>query len=95
LAGAVRPGGTVVVSTIARNPLTWLTHILLAEYVTGIVPKHTHSYDKFINPNDLQEMLLAEGVAVVARRELEINWRGEFDRRTGGGNYVLLGRKSE
>lgn len=76
LARAVRPGGTVMVSTIARNPLTWLTHILMAEYVTGIVPKHTHHYDKFINPNDLQEMLLSEGVQVLARRELDINWRG-------------------
>lgn len=54
LSSAVRPGGTVMVSTIAKNPVTWLTHILLAEYVTGIVPKHTHSYNKFINPKDLQ-----------------------------------------
>lgn len=48
-----------MVSTIAKNPMTWVTHILFAEYVTGIVPKHTHHYSKFINPSDLQEMLLA------------------------------------
>jgi 2-polyprenyl-6-hydroxyphenyl methylase/3-demethylubiquinone-9 3-methyltransferase len=65
-----------MVSTIAKNPMTWVTHILFAEYVTGIVPKHTHHYSKFINPSDLQEMLLALGVPVVARRELDINWRG-------------------
>jgi 2-polyprenyl-6-hydroxyphenyl methylase/3-demethylubiquinone-9 3-methyltransferase len=59
LASAVRPGGTLMVSTIAKNPMTWVTHILFAEYVTGIVPKHTHHYSKFINPSDLQEMLLA------------------------------------
>ena len=46
---AVKPGGTVMISTIARNPMTWLTHIVMAEYVTGIVPKHTHHYEKFIN----------------------------------------------
>jgi ubiquinone biosynthesis O-methyltransferase len=68
LTKVVKAGGTMILSTIARNPLTWLTHILMAEYVTGLVPKHTHSYDKFINPNDLQEMLLSEGIQVVARR---------------------------
>lgn len=91
---ALQPGGTLIVSTIARNPLTWVTHIVLAEYVTRIVPKHTHHYDKFINPNELQEMLLSTGVSVVAKKELDINWRGEFEESAGGGNYVVLGRKA-
>ena len=64
---AVKPEGLVMVSTIAKNPVTWLTHIFLAEYITKIVPKETHSYEKFINPNDLQEMLLAEGIQIVDR----------------------------
>ena len=93
LVRALKPGGTLMVSTIARNPLTWVTHIVLAEYVTRIVPKHTHHYDKFINPNELQQMFLADGVPVVARKELDINWRGEFEESAGGGNYVMLGRK--
>ena len=50
IATAVKQDGTVMVSTIARRPDTWLTHILMAEYVTRIVPKDTHHYDKFINP---------------------------------------------
>lgn len=91
---AAKPGGLVMVSTIAKNPLTWLTHIVLAEYVTRIVPKHTHSYDKFINPQQLQEMLTGLGIQVISKRELEINWRGEFAQKEGGGNYILLGRKS-
>ncbi len=65
-----------MVSTIARNPLTWLTHIVMAEYVTRIVPKHTHIYDKFINANELVEMMTSLGIQVVARRELDINLRG-------------------
>lgn len=83
-----------MVSTIARNPLTWVTHIVLAEYVTRMVPQHTHHYEKFINPNELQEMLLSAGVPVVAKKELDINWRGEFEESAGGGNYVVLGRKA-
>lgn len=41
---AVKPEGLVMISTIAKNPVTWLTHIFLAEYITKIVPKDTHSY---------------------------------------------------
>jgi ubiquinone biosynthesis O-methyltransferase len=65
---ATKSGGLVMVSTIAKNPLTWFTHIVLAEYVAKVVPKNTHHYEKFINPNDLQEMLLSLGIQVVSRR---------------------------
>jgi ubiquinone biosynthesis O-methyltransferase len=61
---AVAEGGTVMVSTIAKSPATWLTHILLAEYVTGIVPRGTHDYEKFISPNRLIEMLMEQGLQV-------------------------------
>lgn len=57
-----------MVSTIAKTPMTWFTHIVLAEYVTRIVPKNTHSYEKFINPNELQEMMLSQGIQVTSRR---------------------------
>ena len=44
IARATKQGGSVMISTIAKTPLTWFTHIVLAEYVTKIVPKNTHSY---------------------------------------------------
>jgi len=44
IANATKEGGLVMVSTIAKNPVTWLTHIALAEYITRIVPKGTHNY---------------------------------------------------
>lgn len=37
-------------------------------------------------------MLLSAGVPVFAKKELDINWRGEFEGSVGGGNYVVLGR---
>jgi 2-polyprenyl-6-hydroxyphenyl methylase/3-demethylubiquinone-9 3-methyltransferase len=44
LSKAAKNGGLVMLSTIAQNPMSWMTHIVFAEYITNIVPKGTHSY---------------------------------------------------
>ncbi|EGV17319.1 bifunctional 2-polyprenyl-6-hydroxyphenol methylase/3-demethylubiquinol 3-O-methyltransferase UbiG [Thiocapsa marina] len=49
----VRPGGTVVFSTLNRNPKSYLFAILGAEYVMGLLPKGTHDYARFIRPSEL------------------------------------------
>lgn len=49
----VRPGGSVFFSTINRNPKSWLLAVVGAEYVLGLVPKGTHSYEKLIRPSEL------------------------------------------
>jgi 2-polyprenyl-3-methyl-5-hydroxy-6-metoxy-1,4-benzoquinol methylase len=33
-----------MLSTIRRTPLSWLTHIMMAENVLNIVPKGTHHH---------------------------------------------------
>lgn len=49
----VKPGGTVVFSTINRNPKSFLFAIVGAEYVLRLLPKGTHEYRKFITPAEL------------------------------------------
>ena len=95
LSRAARPGGLVMVSTIARSPTTWLTHIVLAEYVTGVVPRNTHHYDKFINPAELESMMAEAGVQPLGRRELDIDWRGQMVEKSGGGNFICVGRAKQ
>ena len=53
LATLVKPGGTVVVSTLNRHPKAFLVAILGAEYVARALPKGTHEYLKFIRPSEL------------------------------------------
>ncbi|HSO81932.1 bifunctional 2-polyprenyl-6-hydroxyphenol methylase/3-demethylubiquinol 3-O-methyltransferase UbiG, partial [Thiocapsa sp.] len=53
----VRPGGTVVFSTINRNPKSYLFAILGAEYVTGLLPRGTHDYARFIRPSELHSWI--------------------------------------
>ena len=48
-----KPGGTIVFSTINRNPKSYLFAIVGAEYILNMLPKGTHDYDKLITPAEL------------------------------------------
>ena len=49
----VRPGGYVFLSTLNRNPKSYLFAILGAEYVLNLLPRGTHDYARFIKPSEL------------------------------------------
>lgn len=49
----VKPGGMVFMSTINRNPKSFVMAIVGAEYVLNLLPKGTHEYAKFIRPSEL------------------------------------------
>ncbi|KAI1158280.1 ubiquinone biosynthesis O-methyltransferase [Nemania serpens] len=50
----VRPGGWLVLSTIARTWTSWVTTNLIAEDLLQIVPRGTHSWNKYINEDELR-----------------------------------------
>ncbi|KAI8899460.1 S-adenosyl-L-methionine-dependent methyltransferase [Globomyces pollinis-pini] len=50
----VKPDGYIFFSTINRTPLAYLGTILLAEQVLNWVPKGTHTFDKYVTPNELK-----------------------------------------
>lgn len=52
-AALVKPGGYVFFSTISRNPKAFLSAIVGAEYLLGMLPRGTHEYAKFIKPSEL------------------------------------------
>jgi 2-polyprenyl-6-hydroxyphenyl methylase/3-demethylubiquinone-9 3-methyltransferase len=53
LAALAKPGGTVIVSTLNRNPLAFAVAIIGAEYLARVLPRGTHEYSKFIRPSEL------------------------------------------
>ncbi|KAG9239057.1 S-adenosyl-L-methionine-dependent methyltransferase [Amylocarpus encephaloides] len=50
----VRPGGWLIMSTIARTWTSWITTKLVAEDIVGIVPRGTHDWEKYINEDELK-----------------------------------------
>lgn len=60
----VRPGGHVLFSTLNRNPKAWALAIVGAEYVLGMLPKGTHSYQRFIRPSELARWSRQAGLEI-------------------------------
>ena len=57
-----KPGGTLVFSTINRNPKAYALMIVAAEYTLGLVPRGTHDYAKFIRPSELDRWARSAGL---------------------------------
>ncbi len=61
----VKPGGWVFLSTLNRNPKSYLLAIVGAEYVLNMLPKGTHDWAKFIKPAELARYVRDAGLDVV------------------------------
>lgn len=49
----LRPGGHLFFATVNRTLLSRLLVIMVAEYILGIVRKGTHTYGRFVKPEEL------------------------------------------
>ncbi|MFC4294063.1 bifunctional 2-polyprenyl-6-hydroxyphenol methylase/3-demethylubiquinol 3-O-methyltransferase UbiG [Novosphingobium tardum] len=63
LAASLAPGGLMVISTPNRTPQADLLMVRGAELV-GAIPRGTHHWDDFITPDELRELLAAEGLVM-------------------------------
>jgi len=61
-AAMAKPGGTVVFSTINRNPKSYLFAIVGAEYLLHLLPRGTHDYSRFIRPSELDRWIRDAGL---------------------------------
>ena len=64
LAKRLAPGGLLILSTPGKTALSKLLTITLAEGV-GAIPKGTHDYDKFIDPETMKTLLTGAGLEVI------------------------------
>jgi 2-polyprenyl-6-hydroxyphenyl methylase/3-demethylubiquinone-9 3-methyltransferase len=91
-----RPGGLFVVSTINRNPKSYLFAIIGAEYVLNLLPKGTHDYARFLKPAEIAAHARRAGLAPSAITGLTYN---PFDRQfrlaaDTSVNYLMAFRRS-
>ena len=64
LAGALAPGGLLILSTPNRTAASRLLLVGLAE-AAGSIPRGTHDWDAFLTPEELQALVEAAGLEVV------------------------------
>ena len=58
----LKPKGQLFLSTLNRNPRSFITAILGAEYIFNILPKGTHEWNKFIKPSELEKYMRLAGI---------------------------------
>jgi 2-polyprenyl-6-hydroxyphenyl methylase/3-demethylubiquinone-9 3-methyltransferase len=95
LAALARPGGHLFLSTLNRTPRAYLRAVLGAEYVLRILPRGTHSYEKFIRPSELAEWARRAGLRTVDIAGLDYDPFGRSARLVTDArvNYLMHVRK--
>ena len=69
----LKPGGLLFLSTINKNPRSWITAIVGAEYIFNILPKGTHEFDKFIKPSCLASYVRDANAEVIETKGMFYN----------------------
>ncbi len=91
----LKPGGTLILSTLNRTPKAMLLGIFAAEHLLHLLPKGTHHFDQFIKPSELFTEVQATGATVTDICGLKYNplsKRACLDRHDVSINYLLSAR---
>lgn len=62
----LKEGGYLFLSTINRTAQAYLSAIIAAEYILGLLPRQTHDYSRFMKPSEMARMARSAGLEVVA-----------------------------
>jgi 2-polyprenyl-6-hydroxyphenyl methylase / 3-demethylubiquinone-9 3-methyltransferase len=92
LAGLVKPGGPVFLSTLNRTPRSWLMAKFGAEYLLRLLPVGTHDWRMFVRPAELGAELRQAGLRVADIAGLSMDpLTGRWSTgRDVGVNYLVM-----
>jgi len=91
----VKPGGLMFVATINRTARAYALAILGAEYILRWLPRGTHSFAKFLAPEEITSIIKRNNMSIRDRTGVSFNplhdkWRKSRDMSV---NYMLLAEK--
>ena len=70
---SLKPKGKFIGSTINKTANSYLQAIFFAENILNIVPKETHSWKKFIKPNNLKKKLIFNNFSKIKFQGAQFN----------------------
>jgi 2-polyprenyl-6-hydroxyphenyl methylase/3-demethylubiquinone-9 3-methyltransferase len=91
----LKPNGDLFLSTINKNPRSWITAIVGAEYIFSILPKGTHEFDKFIKPSSLGSYIREGSAELVETKGMfynPITHKANLNNDLGV-NYLMYAKK--
>ncbi len=93
----LEPGGVLVCSTLNRTLKSYALAIVGAEYVLRLVPRGTHTWDRFITPEELAAHLVAAGLTPMRTSGISLSassgrWSLGADTDV---NYIIAARRPD
>ena len=91
----LKPGGALFLSTINKNPRSWVTAIVGAEYIFKLLPKGTHEFNKFIRPSSLAKYVRDANAELIETKGMfynPITHRANLNNDLGV-NYLMYAKK--
>ena len=87
--------GSLFLSTINKNPRSFVTAIFGAEYLFQLLPKGTHEYAKFIKPHELESYMTSANIRLMESKGLFYNplFHSATLNNDLGVNYMMHGVK--
>ena len=92
----LKSGGDLFLSTINKNPRSWITAIVGAEYIFNILPKGTHEFNKFIKPSSLGSFIRSGDAELIESKGMfynPITHKAHLNNDLGV-NYLMYAKKS-
>ena len=91
----LKKDGSLFLSTINKNPRSFVTAIFGAEYLFQLLPKGTHEYAKFIKPYELESYMTSANVRLLESKGLFYNplFHSATLNNDLGVNYMMHGVK--
>ena len=91
----LKKDGFLFLSTINKNPRSFVTAIFGAEYLFQLLPKGTHEYAKFIKPYELESYMTSANVRLMESKGLFYNplFHSATLNNDLGVNYMMYGVK--
>ncbi|MEL6750473.1 MAG: bifunctional 2-polyprenyl-6-hydroxyphenol methylase/3-demethylubiquinol 3-O-methyltransferase UbiG [Pseudomonadota bacterium] len=91
----VKPGGLMFIATINRTRKAQALAIFMAESVLRWLPKGTHTYEKLVTPEEIEDPLNRQGMQIIDRTGVFYNpftdtWNRSSDMDV---NYMMLAER--
>ena len=91
----MKPGATLILSTINRNLKSLLFAKIFGEYVLNWIPVGTHQFEKFLKPEEIVEFLKLKKIEIKNIKGMEFNPFSNNWLLTDNTNinYFIVGKK--
>ena len=91
----MKPGATLILSTINRNLKSLIFAKIFGEYVLNWIPVGTHQFEKFLKPEEIVELLKLKKIEIKNIKGMEFNPISNNWLLTDNTNinYFIVGKK--